>query len=140
VGLLALLLVVYQASRLLGGRDVAGAFENARHVLAVQAWLGLPDEQEFQDVVLAAAPLVRAANAYYAAVHLPVTAGVLLWLMLVRPAVYRRARTALVASTAVALAVYLLVPVAPPRMPPPASSTHPPCTGHRCTAPPAERS
>ena len=116
VGLLGLGLAVYQASRLLGGRDVGAAFDHARQVLAVQSWLGLPTEQAVQDLVLAAEPLVRAANGYYAAAHLPVTAGALLWLLLARPTVYRRARAALVGSTSVALVVYLLVPVAPPRM------------------------
>lgn len=116
VVVLGALLAVYQASRLLGGRDVAAAFEHARQVLLVQEWLGLPSEQRLQDVVLAAEPLVRAANGYYAAAHLPVTIAALLWLLLSRPTVYRRTRTALLGSTAVALAVYLLIPVAPPRM------------------------
>lgn len=59
---------------------------------------------------------MQAANAYYVAAHLPVTCLALLWLLLSRPAVYRRARSALVSATAAALVVYVLVPVAPPRM------------------------
>jgi hypothetical protein len=114
--LLGGLLLVYQASRLLGGRDVEAAFAHAESVLTLEQWLGLPAEQEVQALLLSVEPLVRAANGFYAAAHLPVTALALLWLLLRVPTAYRRARRALVASTTVALAVYLLLPVAPPRM------------------------
>jgi hypothetical protein len=114
--LLGLLLAVYQASRLLGGRDVAAAFDHAGGILRLQQRIGLPSEQQLQALVLSADPVVQAANAYYAAAHVPVTFLSLLWLLLQRPAVYRRARNALIGATAAALAVYLLVPVAPPRM------------------------
>ncbi len=114
--LLGSLLLVYQASRLLGGRDVTAAFHHARTVLHVEQLLRLPGEQAAQALVLSVEPVVRAANSYYAAAHLPVTVAALLWLLLFRPLVYRRLRTAIVGGTAVALAVYLLLPVAPPRM------------------------
>ena len=114
--LLGVLLAVYQVSRLFGGRDVAAAFDNARAVLQLEGLLGLPSERELQALLLTVEPVVRLANTYYAAAHLPVTALSLLWLLLARPATYRRARRALVGGTALALAVYLLVPVAPPRM------------------------
>jgi hypothetical protein len=116
VVLMGVLVLAYQASRLLGGRDVAAAYDNARTVLHVERWLRLPGEDELQGLLLGVEPLVRAANAYYAAAHLPVTGLALLWLLLSRPQVYRRARRALLAGTAAALAVYLLLPVAPPRM------------------------
>jgi hypothetical protein len=113
---MGVLFVVYQASRLLGGQDAEAALEHARQMLALQGWLGLPTEQVVQDLVLAVQPFVLAANSYYVAAHLPLMGGTLLWLLLRRPAVYRRTRAALVSSTGLALAVYLLVPVAPPRM------------------------
>lgn len=114
--LLGGLLLVYQASRLLGGRDVTAAFDHARTVLHLEQLLRLPDEQTLQALVLSLEPVVRASNSYYAAAHLPVTICALLWLLLTRPAVYRRLRSAIVGGTAVALVVYLLLPVAPPRM------------------------
>lgn len=110
------LLLVYQASRLLGGRDVAAAFDHARTVLHVEQVLRLPGEQSLQGLVLSLEPVVRAANGYYATAHLPVTISMLLWLLLARRDVYRRTRGAIIGGTAVALAVYLLLPVAPPRM------------------------
>jgi hypothetical protein len=114
--LVGALLAVYQASRLLGGRDVAAAFDHAGGILRLQQRIGLPSEQQLQALVLSVDPVVQAANAYYAAAHVPVTLLSLLWLLLHRPAAYRRARNALISATAVALVVYLLVPVAPPRM------------------------
>ena len=115
-GVLGTLLLLYQGSRLLGGRDPEAALDSARTVLAVERALLLPAEQDLQAAVLGSDVLVRLANAFYAGAHLPVTAGVLLWLLLRHPASYRRARTALVQATTVALGVYLLLPVAPPRM------------------------
>jgi hypothetical protein len=114
--LLGVLLAVYQASRLLGSRDVAAAFDHAGGILSLQQRIGLPSEQQLQALVLSVDPVVQAANAYYAAAHVPVTVLALLWLLLSRPTVYRRARNALISATSVALAIYLLVPVAPPRM------------------------
>lgn len=109
-------LLAYEASRLLGGRDVQAAFQNAGKLLHAERTLGLPGERALQDLLLHAEPLVRAANGFYAAAHLSVTALALLWLFLAHPAVYRRTRQALLGVTSVALTVYLLVPVAPPRM------------------------
>jgi len=84
-------LLVDQASRLLGGRDVEVAFEHAGSLLHAERALGLPSEQALQDLLLDAEPPVRAANGYHAAAHLPVTALALLWLLAVHPAVDTRA-------------------------------------------------
>lgn len=113
--ILGILLLVYQASRLLGGNDATAAFDSARAVLAVEEYLGLPAEQDLQALVTGEW-LVRFANGFYLGAHLPVTGLVLLWLLVAHPHVYRRTRRTLIGATAAALAVYLLLPVAPPRM------------------------
>lgn len=114
--LLVALLAAYSGARLLAVDDVGAAFRHADGVLRLEQWLNLPREQGLQAVVLSSDLVVRAANGYYAAAHLPVTAIALLWLFLKHPLHYRWARRALVGATAAALAVYLLLPVAPPRM------------------------
>lgn len=114
--LLVALLAAYSGARLLAVDDVGAAFRHADGVLRLEQWLNLPREQGLQAVVLSSDLVVRAANGYYAAAHLPVTALALLWLFLRHPLHYRWARRALVGATAAALAVYLLLPVAPPRM------------------------
>ncbi len=53
---------------------------------------------------------------YYATLHFLVTGGVLLWLFVKRPHVYRGARTVLFSTTLVSLAGFALYPVAPPRL------------------------
>lgn len=110
------LLGLYTLIRALAGEDVDAAFEHAGRVLEVERWLHLPSETDLQSVLLAWRPLTVAANAYYAAAHLPVTFLALLWLFLRHPAHYAWARRALISATVLALAVYLLLPVAPPRM------------------------
>jgi PAP2 superfamily len=114
--LLTFLLGVYQAGRLLGGHDLDAAFAHARHLLQVERWLHLPAEQRVQAVLLAHDELARAANGFYRWAHLPVTGAALAWLFLRRPDAYRRTRRALVGATGIALMVYVLLPVAPPRM------------------------
>ena len=53
---------------------------------------------------------------YYATLHFIITIGVLLWLFLRRPHIYRGARTVLFTLTLIALAGFALFPVAPPRL------------------------
>jgi hypothetical protein len=85
---------------------------DADDVLGIERWLHLPKEQDVQSLFLSWQPLIRAANGYYAAVHLPLTGLALVWLFVRRRAFYHRTRNSLVVAT---LAVYLLLPVAPPR-------------------------
>ncbi|MCW2613831.1 MAG: hypothetical protein JWN08_825 [Frankiales bacterium] len=114
--LVTALLLAYQGGRLLGGHDRLTADANGLRVLQLEQVLRLPREQDLQALVLPLEPVVQAANGFYAAAHLPVTALALLWLLVRRPAVYRWARTALGAATGTALVVYVLVPVTPPRL------------------------
>ena len=114
--LLLALLLAYSGARLLAVDDVPAAFAHAHQVLHLERVLRLPREQDVQALLLTSEQLVRAANSYYAAAHLPVTALALGWLFLRHPEHYRWARAALVSATGVALMVYLLLPTAPPRM------------------------
>jgi len=56
------------------------------------------------------------ASDLYQYAHIPVTLGVLTICWWCRPELYRRARTALVGVNAMGLLVFLLLPVAPPRL------------------------
>ena len=114
--LLVVLLAAYSAARLLGGNDVGAAFAHAHRVLGVEAWLHLPSELGVQQWLLSSDLLAQAANRYYEFAHLPVTGVALAWLFLRHPGHYLWARRALVSATGSALVVFLLVPVAPPRM------------------------
>jgi hypothetical protein len=116
VGLVAIVFIAYNLVRLLAAQDVSGAFHTANGVWELERWLNLPSEQSLQALSLDWPKVVEAANLYYIAFHFPVIVGTLLWLFFARPPGYTWCRNALFASAAVALVLYTLVPVAPPRL------------------------
>lgn len=107
---------VYTVGRFVSALHAGAAFLNADALIHFQAGLGLPSEAEVQSVVLRVPDLAQFANRYYAYVHFPMTAIVLLWLLVKRPAQYAKARWSLAALTGLALIGHLVFPLAPPRM------------------------
>ncbi|MER7110038.1 phosphatase PAP2 family protein [Streptomyces sp. NPDC000229] len=114
--LVAALFLVYKCGRLVANGHEARAFANADRVWDLERAVHLPGEGWVQDLLLDGGTVVQAANAYYAWVHFPATLAFLAWLYWRRPAHYVWARRALALLTAAALALHLLVPLAPPRM------------------------
>ncbi|WP_406051066.1 phosphatase PAP2 family protein [Kribbella sp. NBC_00889] len=116
--LLATLFLVYSAGRQIAAKHTGSAFDHAHDVLAIQNWLHLPNEASIQHAALKLPHLVEGANLYYASVHAPLTAAVLLWLSIWRPKAYSHVRWTIVALTGLALAGHIIFPLAPPRMMP----------------------
>ncbi|MEV4937788.1 phosphatase PAP2 family protein [Streptomyces zaomyceticus] len=116
LALVTALFLVYKLGRLFANGHETRAFRNADRVWDAERAIHLPDEGTIQQLLLHAEPLVRAANTYYAAVHFPATLAFLVWLYLRRPAHYVWSRRVLALVTAAALALHLLMPLAPPRM------------------------
>ncbi|MDV9193438.1 phosphatase PAP2 family protein [Streptomyces sp. SR27] len=114
--LVTALFLVYKFGRLFANGHEALAFRNADRVWDAERALHLPSEAAVQQLLLHGEPLVRAANTYYAAVHFPATIAFLVWLYLRRPAHYVWSRRVLTLVTGAALALHLLMPLAPPRM------------------------
>ncbi|WP_406103770.1 phosphatase PAP2 family protein [Micromonospora globbae] len=114
--LVAALFLAYKLGRLVAVGDLSSAYANAAHVWGLERAVRLPDEATLQGILLSHDHLVRAANRFYASVHFPATAALLLFTYLFRPALYRWARTLLAALTAVGFAIQALVPMAPPRL------------------------
>ncbi|MEU8761559.1 phosphatase PAP2 family protein [Streptomyces sp. NPDC048659] len=114
--LVTALFLVYKFGRLLANGHETRAFRNADRLWDAERALHLPGEGAVQDLLLHGEGLVRAANTYYAAVHFPVTLAFLAWLYWRRPAHYVWSRRVLALLTAAALALHLLLPLAPPRM------------------------
>jgi hypothetical protein len=73
-------------------------------------------EQGIQSLVLHSTGLVVALNRYYVSMHFGTMALFLLWLFLAHRDLYPQIRRLLVASTAVALLIHAVFPLAPPRM------------------------
>ena len=107
---------VYKAGRVIAAQHIGAAFDNADDVWRLERALWIPSELSVQHLLMHSTAMVRLANAFYASVHFPATAAFLLWMYLRRPDYYLWARRALVGLTASALALHLLVPLAPPRM------------------------
>ncbi|MFI8367722.1 phosphatase PAP2 family protein [Streptomyces sp. NPDC085466] len=110
------LFLVYKFGRLLANGHETRAFHNADRVWDTERALHLPGEGAIQQLLLHGEPLIRVANTYYAAVHFPATIAFLAWLYWRRPAHYLWSRRVLALVTGAALALHILVPLAPPRM------------------------
>ncbi|MFG1622737.1 phosphatase PAP2 family protein [Kribbella sp. NPDC049227] len=118
VTLLAVLFGVYNLGRFLSADHTGSALRHADDLIRWEAWLGLPSEAAVQQHALRIDGLAEVANVFYASVHFPLTAVVLLWLMIRRPAEYGKARWALASLTGLALIGHMFFPLAPPRMMP----------------------
>jgi len=90
-----------------------------RHGLSiehVQQILRLNFELSINRWVAAHEWVAQVLDYYYATLHFVITIGVMVWLFVQRPHVYRGARTVLFTTTLIALAGFALCPVAPPRL------------------------
>lgn len=117
LGLLVALFLAYRFGRLLISGHDAAAMANATRVWDLERLLRLPDEQGLQAWALQWPDLLKAANWYYVGVHFPLTIAFLVWSWWRRSAEeYRWARRLLVAVTAFAFVIHVLMPLAPPRM------------------------
>ncbi|WP_405775084.1 phosphatase PAP2 family protein [Streptomyces sp. NBC_00859] len=110
------LFLVYKLGRQLADGHVGEAYRNADHVWDFERAVRLPDEGSVQRALLHSDSLIHIANTYYAAVHFPAIVLFLVWLYWRRPRHYVWVRRVLTALTGAALALHLLVPLAPPRM------------------------
>jgi hypothetical protein len=115
---LALVLVVtcaYFLTRgLIRGR-ASDALLHARDILAIEQTLHIEPEGVLQHLALAHPLALQAANLFYLGGHLPVLIAVAVWLYLRHPAAYRFYRNAFAISALLGLAIYIALPVAPPR-------------------------
>jgi len=78
--------------------------------------LGLFFEPSVYQWAVAHPPLLRAGQIGYVVAHIPVLLSVLVWVWIARRPAFRLARDTVVATQAIALLGYVLVPTAPPRM------------------------
>jgi membrane-associated phospholipid phosphatase len=116
-----LLLVVGGVLLYFGGRgltesDPAPALEHAHGLVALERALGLYWEPWLQGLVDGSHVLVTLANWVYIWGHWPVIVLTLGWLVVRHPGTYRRTRNAMAVSGAIGMVVFVLYPVAPPRL------------------------
>jgi hypothetical protein len=116
IAVVVLLVWVYDRIRDIAQTRATMAMDDARRVLHIESWLHIDGEHAFNDWLGPHLTLQWVACWYYQLMHLTVTLLVLVWLYLRRPVAYRSARNSLVLVNAIGLAVFWLVPVAPPRL------------------------
>ncbi|MGI5242446.1 phosphatase PAP2 family protein [Dactylosporangium sp. CA-139066] len=110
------LFLAYKVGRLAVDGRVGAAYADADFVWHLERVLRLPDEADFQHLLLGTEAIVRSANIYYAVVHFPATIAFLLYMYCFRPEHYLRFRRILAWLTAMGLAIHFVFPLAPPRM------------------------
>ena len=116
IALCGALLIIYRAIRTINKTDMRVAFANARSVIRLENWLGLPFEDNLQSWLLDHPTLIKLLNHYYIFFHFPAAIAFLLWLYLRQPRHYVPFRNLMAFVTFVALIIHLLFPLAPPRM------------------------
>lgn len=116
MGVFALALVVYQASRAVVIGSPATAFENATSLIHFEKGSGLFVEGSIQSTVMDHVQLVEALNLFYLTAHWIVTPLFFVWLYRHRRDVYPLVRNAFLVANGVAIVVFMLFPVAPPRL------------------------
>lgn len=114
--LLAVLFLGYKAVRLAVAGRVDEAFDNAHHVIGLERALHLDVEHGVQALVLHSQRLVVALDRYYVSMHFATFVVFLLWLYIVHREHYAHVRWLIVGSTALALVLHAVYPLAPPRM------------------------
>jgi hypothetical protein len=116
VALFALALLVYQGSRALVIGDPSTAFDNAAGIIDLEKSSGLFVETSIQQWFLNHVQLVEVLNHFYMYAHWTVTPLFFVWLYRRRRRVSPYVRNAFLATNGIALIVFMLYPVAPPRL------------------------
>ena len=110
------LYIFYCITRTFADGDLGPAQDRAGDLLSLEKVLHLDWEQSVNNWFVTHAWAAVPADYWYAAAHYIVTLFVLVWLYRKGAEHYAPARWALVVSCLIALACYLLLPTAPPRM------------------------
>lgn len=96
----------------------ADAIRNAENIMRFQDRIGILREQSLQERIVESDMLVRIVNWVYIWGHWPVVVGTLVWLIIWRPRTYSVYRNAFLISGILAMFVFAMFPVAPPRLMP----------------------
>ena len=122
IGVVALAFLLYFVVRgAVVDRD-AEALRNAVDIIELERSLGFFWEPDLHAAILDNRALVQLFNAIYFRLDFPLIVAIGLWLYFSHRRDYTLARDSLLASGAIALVVYWLFPVMPPRLLPPDAS------------------
>jgi membrane-associated phospholipid phosphatase len=115
LGLFVLAYLLYDGARWITAAELGPAKGHAEWVLGFEQGLGVAIERSVQDG-LQGGVLMWLLSHIYLAAQLAVLPVSLIWLHRRAPAVYRRLRDTVLATWMLAVPIYALFPVAPPRL------------------------
>ncbi|PZS15747.1 MAG: hypothetical protein DLM57_12015 [Pseudonocardiales bacterium] len=116
LGIIAIGYWLYSLGRNAVPEQESIALRHGRSVQHLQDRLHLNFELSVNHFVAAREWIAQLMDYYYATLHFIVTIGVMVWLFVRRPHLYRGARTVLFATTLLGLLGFYLFPLAPPRL------------------------
>ena len=105
----------YSATRWIAAGEVPKATAHAHSIVHLEKGLHLSVERSVQRALDSGAP-IWVLNHLYLVAQFAVVPGALIWLYAHSPAVYRALRNTLLATWLIAVPIYALFPVAPPRL------------------------
>lgn len=120
--LIGVFYTLYTASRnrfgsaRLGDAKPTQAFDNARHLIRIEQFLGLFHEKAIQHAFLPWRGFIWFWNVYYGTFHFIVTIGLFVLMYKRARHLFTRWRNVILATTALALFGFSLFPVMPPRL------------------------
>lgn len=113
--LIFILFMAYFATRGLVSGRAPDAFHNAWQLMKLQNWMGISWELSFQNVILQSDWLIWSMNSIYVYTHMPALILFAIWVFIWHHDRYPEIRNIFLGMLAVGLAVYTLIPLAPPR-------------------------
>jgi len=116
VGILVLLYGVYEVVRGAGDTSLSAARDHTADIVALERGLHVFSERTVQEWSRGVPFLPALLGVAYMTLHFGATALAVRWVYRERPDAFPLVRTTLIASTALALAGYVLYPAAPPRL------------------------
>lgn len=114
--LLAMTFMLYMATRGVAAGKEAVAFGHAHTVMSLEQRLGLFREMGIQTLVLAVPAFTRLLNFVYAYTHLTALILFGIWVFVWHHEQYRNVRNTFLVILFTGLAIYILYPLAPPRL------------------------
>jgi membrane-associated phospholipid phosphatase len=95
---------------------LSAAIRNAGHIVDFEKLIGIFHEQALQSALTGNDAVMQFFNAVYMWAHLPLIIAIAVWLYVRHSGDFRSTRNAVLISGAIALIVFQLFPVAPPRL------------------------
>lgn len=92
------------------------AYRHANRIVDLEKSMGIFVEQSIQQALLPIEWLITLSNTYYGGMHFGFTIGILAWLFFFRHEHYRRGRNVLAIMTLTAMVIFIVFPLAPPRL------------------------